>query len=319
MNLNLNQLKIFFFCGQHQTFSEAAKALFLSQPAVTMQIKQLEAHLGIELFQRRGKTTCLTNAGHVLFEYARKIFELTEAAENAVKELKDLKAGDLRIGTLYIYARFMMPPLISAYQTEYPGVRLVLDEGSSTEIIQSLMDYKNELGLIAVRSHVSPQLRVIPYCQDELVLVLAGDHPLNEQRSIRLEDLAKESLIIQREGALSREFILNKYQEAGIEPRTLVEARNLAFIIEQVQAGKGISFTSAWAFKDQLERGTLKIRTLVEGPFLINVGIAYLKNRLLSPAAQAFVELVSTKRSAIAADGLTIPYGIGSLQKLNRN
>ncbi len=299
MNLNLYQLKIFFFCGQHQTFSAAAKALFLSQPAVTMQIKQLEGYLGIELFQRCGKITRLTNAGRVLFEYAQKIFELTETAENAIKELKNLKTGDLRIGTLYIYARFMIPPLISAYQAEHPGVHVVLDEGSSTEIIRSLMDYKNELGLIAVRSHMPSQLRVIPYCQDELVLVMASDHPLNEKRSICLADLANESLIIQREGALSREFILHKYQEAGIEPRILAEARNLAFIIEQVQAGKGISFTSSWAFKDQLDRGTLTIRTLAEGPFLINVGIAYLENRELSPLAHAFMDLAVRHKNAL--------------------
>lgn len=305
--MNLNQLRIFFFCGKHRTFSEAAKKLFLSQPAVTMQIKQLEAHLGIALFRRSGKTMQMTDAGHILFEYAQKIFDLTEAAENAVKELKELKIGDLKIGTLYIYARFMMPPLISSYQTKYPGVRVDLDEGSSDEIAQSLIDYKNELGLIAAKSPVPPQLAVIPYCRDELVLVLASDHPLNKKRKICLADLAKEPLLIQRKGSFSREFILHKYQEAGIEPRILIEARNLAFIIEQVEAGKGVSFTSIWAFKDRIERGTLKIQTLSEGPFWINISIAYRKNRVLSPAAQAFMNLMIERKEVLTPGRSTSP------------
>ncbi len=94
----------------------------------------------------------------------------------------------------------MMPPLISSYQAEYPGVHVVLDEGSSTEITQSLIDYQNELGLIAAKSPVPPQLEVIPYCQDELVLVLASDHPLNKKRTIHLEDLANEPLILAAKG-----------------------------------------------------------------------------------------------------------------------
>lgn len=124
MHLNLNHLRIFFLCGQKRTFSEAADALFLSTPAVTMQMKQLEASLGINLFQRHRKTIELTETGLVLFEYAKKIFDFADAAEKTIDEIKELKRGDLRIGTLQIYNRYMMSPLISAYHEKYPEIHV---------------------------------------------------------------------------------------------------------------------------------------------------------------------------------------------------
>ncbi len=299
MNLNFNQLKIFLICGKHRTFSEAAKKLFLSQPAVTMQIKQLEAYLGTELFSRGGKTVQMTNAGRILFEYAQKIFDLTEAGENAVKELNKLKTRDLKIGTLYIYARFMLQSLISQYQTKYPCVHVVMDEGNSDEITQSLLDYKNDLGLISAKSPAPRQLEIIPYCRDELVLILPRNHRLSKKSKIFLTDLANEPLLIQRRG-VAREMILQKYQEAGISPNTLIEASNLGFLIEQVEAGEGISFTSIWAVKDRIERGTLTIRTLADGPYFIDISVAYLKNRILSPSAVAFIDLLIEQKDILA-------------------
>ena len=301
MALNLNQLRIFLACGKHRSFSEAAEALFLTQPAVTMQIKQLEAYFEIGLFHRHGRTIELTEPGRILFEYAQKIFKIAESAEKAILELKDLRTGILRVGTLKIYAKYMMPPLISSYQEKYPGIHVVLDEGSSTEITRSLIDYKNELGLISSESSYPPQFEVIPYTQERMVLVLGRGHPLNKKRKICLSDLAQEPLIVREKGSVSRQIILNKYREAKIKPHILTEATNLEFIIEQVQSGKGITFTAEWAVKDELARGSLKIRSLTEGPFLINVEIAYLKNRILSPAARAFMDLLIEKKARTVA------------------
>ncbi len=292
MDINLNQLRIFYFCGKHRTFSEAAAALCLTQPTVTIQIKQLESDLGIELFHRRGRTMELTEPGRNLFEYAQKIFLLAEEAKNTVQKFKDLKIGVLRIGTLKFYARNMMSALISAYQEKYPGIQVILDEGNSLEITRNLIDRTNELGLIAVATSPPPQLEVISHFREELVLVLPSHHPLNEKKKIYLKDLANEPLIVREKGALSRDFIMDKYREAKLIPRILIEASNLTFIVEQVRAEKGISFMAKSVLEGQLKRGSLKIRSLAEGPFFIAVDIAYLKNRTLSSAAQAFIEIM---------------------------
>ncbi len=308
--MNLNHLRIFFLCGQHQTFSKAAESLPLTLPAVTMQIKQLEAYFGIQLFHRHAKAIELTECGRLLFEYAQKIFELDESAEKTIADHKNLKKGNLRVGTLQIYARFMMPPLIAAFQERYPSVHVVVDEGSSKEVIQSLINNNNELGLITIGPLAYPQLEIIPLFEEELALILANNHPLNRKRKICLEDLADESLIIQQKGAVSRELILDKYREVGIEPHILTEARNLAFIIELVQAGKGIAFIARSALKDYLERRSLKSRSLAEGPFLIHINMAFLKNRILSPAACAFKDLLIERKNERNLGKSTTPPGI---------
>lgn len=292
--MNLNQLKIFYVSGKLQSFSAAAGELLISQPAVTMQIRELETYYNLRLFNRHGKRVELTEAGRILFGYAKKIFDLTAQAERAIWELKDLEAGTLKIGTTKTYAKHFMPALISSFQEKHPGVHVILSEGSSAEISNSLIVHKNELGLIA-RLTYPPQLKVLSFSREELVLILRRNHPLTRLRKISLTDLAREPLIIREKGSGTRDVVLEKYREARIKPSILTEASNVDFIKELVETGNGISFVVKSAVQEELRRGTLKTRALVEGPFYLNVDIVYLINRNLSPSAQAFLELLQTR------------------------
>jgi len=319
MQLNLNQLRIFFFCCKHSTFSEAADALCLSQPAVTVQIKQLEALCGIDLFHHHRKSIELTAAGRVLFDYAQKIFDLTESAENAIQTLKNTKTSTLSIGALKIYARFLLPALKLYYQRKHPGMRVVFDEGNTQEIIRNLFSNKDELGLFSIVKTLPPQLKIIPYSQEEMFLFLANDHPLSSKGRISVKDLANIPLVVRERGSVSREVILTKYREVGIQPGPLIEVKNIASIIDEVQAGRGISFIAEWSFmseriqagkkgvsfiaewalKEQVSRGALQIRSLCDEHFFINVVIAYLKDTILSSAALEFIDLLLEKKNKV--------------------
>ncbi|MFH1124807.1 MAG: LysR family transcriptional regulator substrate-binding protein, partial [Pseudomonadota bacterium] len=213
----------------------------------------------------------------------------------------------LRIGILKIYARNLMSALISAYQDKYPGIQVVVEEGNAKEIIRTLLDDKTELGLIATASFTPPQLNVIPYFQEETILVLPNWHPLSKKKIISLKDLGNEALIVRERGATSREFIMEKYREAKIVPRILIEISNPLFIIEQVEAGKGIAFIAKSFLKEHLKRGSLKARPLAEGPFTIDIGIAHSKNRTLSPAARAFMELMIERKNGLISTKATRP------------
>ncbi len=164
-----------------------------------------------------------------------------------------------------------MPALISSFQEKHPGVHVILSEGSSAEISNSLIVHKNELGLIA-RLTYPPQLKVLSFSREELVLILRRNHPLTRLRKISLSDLAREPLIIREKGSGTRDVVLEKYREARIKPSILTEASNVDFIKELVETGNGISFVVKSAVQEELRRGTLKTRALVEGPF-------YLKSR----------------------------------------
>jgi DNA-binding transcriptional LysR family regulator len=289
--LNINQLKIFYISGKWQSFSAAAEELFLSQPAVTMQIRALESYFNMKLFHRHGRRMELTEAGRVLFGYAQKIFDLAAKAERTIWELKDLETGTLKIGTTKTYAKHFMPFLISTFQESHPGVHVILSEGSSAEIANSLIVHKNELGLIA-RSKYPPQLKVCSLRREELVLVFGRHHPLSRLRKISISDLAREPLILREKGSGTRDMIVELYREARLKPIILTEASNVDFIKELVETGNGISFVVKSAVQEELKRGTLKTRTLSSGPVYLNVDIVYLKNRNLSPSAQAFLELL---------------------------
>lgn len=289
--MNINQLKIFYISGKWQSFSAAAEELFLSQPAVTMQIRALESYFNMKLFHRHGRRMELTEAGRVLFGYAQKIFDLAAKAERTIWELKDLETGTLKIGTTKTYAKHFMPFLISTFQESHPGVHVILSEGSSAEIANSLIVHKNELGLIA-RSKYPPQLKVCSLRREELVLVFGRHHPLSRLRKISISDLAREPLILREKGSGTRDMIVELYREARLKPIILTEASNVDFIKELVETGNGISFVVKSAVQEELKRGTLKTRTLSSGPVYLNVDIVYLKNRNLSPSAQAFLELL---------------------------
>jgi len=296
MALNLNQLKIFYTCGKHHTFSDAAEELFLTQPAVTMQIRHLEDYFNMKLFHRHRKRIELTEAGKILFDYAQKIFDLAALAESSMRQLQDLKTGVLKIGTNKVYIKYMMPSIVSSFQKKYPEMHVNLYGGSSAEIVKSLIDHNIEFGVIPAKSSYPPQIKVLPFTHEELVLTLARDHPLNKKRKISIKDLAGEPLIIREKGSYTREIILERYRKAKIEPRIISEANNWDFIKEQAASGNGIAFLAEWTLKEEMAAGFLKTRILTEGPFKFNVDIVCLRDRSLSPSAKVFLDLLLESR-----------------------
>jgi DNA-binding transcriptional LysR family regulator len=296
MSLNLNQLRIFYACGRHHTFSDAAEELFLTPPAVTIQIRELEAFLDMALFHRHKKRIELTEAGELLFKYAEKIFDTVALAERSMGQLKDLKKGSLNIGVNRVFTQYMMPSICELFRKDHPDIHVRLYDGSSNEIIRYLVDHKIELGLVAARPKYPTQLEVIPFSREELVLALAKDHPLTRKKKISINDLKNELLIIREKGSGTREVILNKYSEAKIEPRILIESNNWSFLKEQVAYGNGISFLAESMIKEELAAGSLKTRILTEGPFEFTTVIVYPKNRFLSLSAEAFLNILIKKK-----------------------
>jgi DNA-binding transcriptional LysR family regulator len=193
--LNLNQLRFFYEAARDQNFTMAAKKLFVSQPAVTAQIKQFEDQANLKFFKKRGRKIYLTDEGKTLFEYVKKLFEYELQVEHVIEDMKRLKRGILRLGTTKTYARYFMPLVLSNFRETYPQVKIFLGEGSSLEIMHSLLDFQNEVALIA-QVEDNPRIHFIPFSQEELVLILAVDHSLGEKPSVMVEELAREPLIM---------------------------------------------------------------------------------------------------------------------------
>ena len=138
--INFNQLRAFYQAAKHLNFSTAAKKLFVTQPAVTAQVKLLEDYCDLKLFKKKGGKLYLTEEGKTIYEYTRKIFEYENEIVTAVEEMKRLKRGTLLLGTARTYARHFIPFLISRFREAYPRIKIHLDEGSSAYMIQSLIN-----------------------------------------------------------------------------------------------------------------------------------------------------------------------------------
>ncbi len=305
--LNFNQFRIFYHAAKHRNFTRAAEALFISQPAVTAQIKALEEYCGLKLFKKRGRKNWLTDEGNTLFEYAKTIFAMEKDVENTIEDMRKLKRGVLRIGTTKAYARYFMPLMLSSFHHQYPKIKLELNEGSSREMILSLLEFKNEIAIIAKTGDISG-VRYIPFSQEEMVVVVAPDDHLIQKRAIDFEALADEPFIMKDKGSGTRNLVDNLFARCRRTPDILMEVGNSEFIKQLVQRGDGVSFLVRESVAEELANGDLAAVPLKGEKIYLDVSIAFLEGQHLSPPAQAFLNTLERLR---VGRSMT-PQGIGA-------
>jgi len=291
MMINFNQLRIFYQTAKYQSCTVAAQKLFITQPAVTAQIKAFEDSCNLRLFKKKGRKIYLTDEGKILFEYAKKVFEYEKEIEDAIEDMRELKKGVLRLGTTKTYARAYMPLFISKYRQSYPKIRIYLNEGSSLEMTNSVLDFKNELVIVA-RVEENPQIRFIPFCQEEIVVLLPPDHDIAKKKSVTLSELAKEPIIMKERGSGTRNRLNETFAQKGLVPNILMETNNTDFIKQLVHRGDGISFLVKAAVSKELENRELVTVPIEDCQIITDVNIAYLKNQHLSTPAQAFLDIL---------------------------
>ena len=289
--INFNQLRVFHQAAKNMNFTAAAKKLCITQPAVSAHIKLFEDFSNLKLFQRRGRKIHLTDEGKALYDYTRKIFEYEKEIEDLIDDLKELKRGTLRLGTSKAYARYFMPFLITSFRDAYPHIKIHLHEGSSLDIIHSLIDFQNEVAVIA-KVEDNPDVCFIPFSHEELILILAPGHPLAGKRCIALAELAEEPIIIKERGSGTRKLVNALFDDNGISPEILMETSNTEFIKQIVQRGDGVSFVVREAAAVELQGKKLATVPIKGRRVFLEVSIAYLKNQHLSPPAQAFLDIL---------------------------
>ncbi|MDQ1335292.1 MAG: LysR family transcriptional regulator [Thermodesulfobacteriota bacterium] len=291
MHINLNQLRAFFLAARERSITKAAESLYVTQPAVTMQIKSLEQDLGVKLFRKFGKNLELTGAGNVLFGYAEKIFEIVEEMEYVLKGHADSTHGSLTIGTTRSFARHLMPGLLSRFQKRFPKVKVILKVGSSQEIADGVLDFVYDVGTIG-RLPYKSRLNVIPYSREEFCLVVSPQHRFSKCDAVSLCELEKEPIIIREEGSGSRYAILSLLSSHNVNPSVLLEAGSVEFIKEYIMKGQGISFLYKPEIRLEATLGLLKPVAVKEGPIFVQTDTIFPKGADLSPPVKAFLQLI---------------------------
>jgi DNA-binding transcriptional LysR family regulator len=296
MQINLNHLRIFYYAAREKNLTKAAEALFVTQPAVTMQIKALEQYLEVPLFRKRGKFLELTDEGTVLYKYAEKIFGVVDEMEHALKGFASLAHGSLIIGTTRSFARYLMPRLVSGYQEKFPGIKVSLEVGSSLEIAEGVAAFKYDLAIIG-RIPLPGKVKAIQFKPEEFCVVASPYHPLAKKEAVSWQELEKEPIIIREPGSGSRHFMLSLLASHGVKPPVVLEAGSVEFIKEYVIQSRGISFLYKPEIEREAEMGLLKALKLGDGPLYIETIIVVPDGVTLSPASRAFLEQVDKLKS----------------------
>ena len=291
--VNFNQLRVFYHAARCRNFTRAAKELLITQPAVTAQVRLFEDHCDLKLFKRRGRRVFLTEEGKTVYQYAQKILEYEKEIESAIDDMRTLKRGILTLGTTKTYAGYFMPFLIKGFHEAYPNIKIRLAEGTSADMIHSLLDLKNEVAIIA-EAEESPDVRCILLSRAELVLILSPGHPLTTRSLVSLEQLRDEPIIMRERGSGTRRLVKRLFASKGLKPNILMETSNTEFIKQLVQRGDGVSFLVREAVRAELEGGRLATVPVMGEKIFLDVNIAYLKHQQLSGSAKAFIDTLLT-------------------------
>jgi DNA-binding transcriptional LysR family regulator len=252
------RLKVFRAVAERLNFRKAAEQLFLTQPAVTLQIKALESDLGVRLFDRTGGKIALTLQGSVLLDYASKLASIAAEAERQLGCSEGSVSGELALGASTTIAQYVLPRLLGAFQSEYPRIQFSFHSGNTSEVVRCLLNGKVALGLIEGPAR-ERGIRTEPFMEDELVLI--APPPFESDRLTSARFLAT-NLLMREQGSGSRRVVELALEKSGFKLKAfkkVMELDSTEAIKSAVEAGLGVGFVSRWAIVKELELGTLKI------------------------------------------------------------
>jgi len=214
------RLKVFYTVAQRLSFTKAAHELYITQPAVTKHIKELEQQLNIQLFKRNGNNIALTVAGKVLVQYAEKIFQTYTELETELAQLNNMESGTLHIGASTTVAQTILPKILALFKKTYPDVTFNFIQGNTDYISQLILDEKIDVAIVEGAAH-SPQLSYSPFAKDEIVLVTRANNKLSKKQEISPKQLLDIPLVLREAGSGTLDVIFNALANVQINPKDL--------------------------------------------------------------------------------------------------
>lgn len=289
----LDQLRILKAIAAEGSFKRAADSLYVSQPAVSLQVQNLERQLDVPLFDRGGRRAQLTEAGHLLLSYGDRILTLCQETCRAIEDLQNLQGGTLIVGASQTTGTYLLPRMIGLFRQRYTDVAVQLHVHSTRRTAWSVANGQIDLAIIGgeVPPELQESLEILPYAEDELALILPTDHPLVRSSAIQKDDLYKLNFIALDSQSTIRKVIDQVLTRCGIETRRLkieMELNSIEAIKNAVQAGLGAAFVSISAIEKELQMGVLHRARVEEVVVTRMLSVIINPNRYRSKAAEAF-------------------------------
>jgi DNA-binding transcriptional LysR family regulator len=282
----VRQLQIFDAAARTLSFSRAAEVLRLTQPAVSMQIRQLEHFAGVPLFERSGRRLHLTDAGEELMQHARAVLRALDGADEAFAAMKGLRGGRVKLAVVST-AKYFAPRLIARFLQAHPGVNVRLQVDNRDAVVRTLAGNDVDLALMG-RPPGELDLVAAPFAEHPHVVIAPPDHPLARRRRVEVEALADETFLVREVGSGTRTAMERFFQERGVPLRVGMEMPSNETIKQAVMAGLGLSFISLHSIALELSSRALAVVHAPGLPVIRQWYVLHRSEKRLSPAADAF-------------------------------
>ncbi|MDJ0567578.1 MAG: LysR substrate-binding domain-containing protein [Pleurocapsa sp. MO_192.B19] len=293
----LHQLKVFETVARNGSFTRAAEELFITQPTVSSQVKQLTKAVGLPLFEQIGKSLYLTDAGQDLLVTCQDIFERLNNFEIKVADLKGTKQGQLKLAVITT-AKYFVPRLLGSFCQNYPGIDVALKVTNHQEIQQRMLENKDDLYIVS-NMHKDIDLKSKAFLDNPLVVVAKKDHPLAEKENLDLEHLNDRPFIMREHGSGTREAILQLFDRHDISVKVKLELGSNEAIKQAIAGGLGISILSEHCLISEGVSGELTVLDFKHFPIKRRWFVSYLAGKKLSVIAETFLDYLLEESSKI--------------------
>jgi LysR family transcriptional regulator, low CO2-responsive transcriptional regulator len=303
-NATLRQLKVFESVARNLSFSRAAEELHLTQPAVSTQVKKLEEHAGLPLFEQLGKKIHLTAAGAEMLHASRIIIRQFDEVEETMTQFKGVSGGKLNV-TVISAGDYFFPRLLVEFARRHKGVTLNFGVCNREELLEQLTDNLTDLAIM-VRPPVDMDTVNEAFAPHPYVVVAAADHPLAGKKRIPVSRIAREPFVVREKGSDTWNSMEDGFGEHLAMLNIAMEIRSTETIKQAVMAGMGVSFLSAHTVSRELQAGSLTVLNVQGFPLMLNWYVVHRKNKRLPPVAQAFKAFLMSEGATLIDQALRV-------------
>lgn len=282
--MNPAQLRAFHAVASKGSFTTAARALKVTQPTLSSQVKALEQTYGIRLFDRIGRGVVLTELGARLHEVTRRLYNLEEEAEEILSAARELNSGSIRVGS---DGPHHVIPIVAEFKRRYPELELSLDMGNADRVLKDLRESRIDLAVLA-RADDDPRLYVLPFGTSRLVLFVPRSHPWAKRRSVRIGEVAKQRMILRETQSATRKIFESALKQAGVRPGSVMQIESREAVREAVAAGLGVGVVSESEFDSDRRLKTLPFS---DAQLEITEYVVCLEDRRRLRIVRAFLEV----------------------------
>ena len=294
-SINLHHLFIFYAVAHTGSFSNAASMLNITQPAVSIQIGELENSLGTILLHRKQRKLQITDTGAVVLKYAQQIFTLSDELISTLAQINGLKSGNLILGASTTPGEYVLPILVGEFRNMHPGITVEISVSNTEDIIQQMSEYKIDLAMVGDWTNDSTDdLEFVKYTTDEIILITSPEKASRLGPQITLTDVNTEGLIIREQGSATRSIAEECFLRLGIEPRINMTVGSNQAVKQATASGGGIGVISKLGVDAEVKAGLLAILDISEWSCQRPLFLVSHKNRPLSPSQKSFVDFLQT-------------------------